>query len=422
MAAQSDTWSEYMSEYISRRYTDKLDNRIIDITYEDIKALLHENEKDAKECEAVTRDSYAGKNFYSDNPSNLRFEFYKEVLYRDPKTSGFIMQYPHGVVIRQAERNNYYRGENQIFSKSVPSLIRTLNQYNREIDKELYKLVADMRIAEFGMFLFEFDFVKNWATRYSDVLFEALAQHYGLETNWLDITNDFNVALFFATCYYDGEEKSWKPLTKEMTEKTEGTKYGMIFHIPQWQVSTQSMFNNAGQHSSNEDAKNLINDVLPIGFQPFMRCHMQHGYGIKMTDEFPLQEDSTFEKLRFRHSEKLSKEIYERMDQGRLIYPHEGLIDLMDIIETIKESSTFTEDAFDYAFDKSTYFTDKTKCKKLLAESIIFEDKKIIIGNSHPFHLSRQRRRRLDRMYKDFSIEKEYGIKLTTRPSGELIP
>ncbi|MBG9544614.1 hypothetical protein ABE29_18100 [Cytobacillus firmus] len=404
-----------MSEYISRRYTDKLDNRIIDITYDDIKALFHENEKDAKECEAITKDSYAGKNFYSDNPSNSRFEFYKEVLYRDPKTSGFIMQYPHGVVIRQAERNNYFRGENQIFSKSVPSLIRKLNQYNSESDKELYKLVADMRIAEFGMFLFEFDFVKNWAARYSDVLFEALAQHYGLETNWLDITNDFNVALFFATCYYDGTEKRWKPLTKEMTEKSEGTKYGMIFHIPQWQVSIQSMFNIAGQYSSSEDEKILINDVLPIGFQPFMRCHMQHGYGIKMMDEFPLQEDITFEKLRFRHSEKLSKEIYERMDQGRLIYPHEGLLDLLDVVETIKQSSTFTEDAFDYAFNKSTYYTDKTKCKKFLAESDILGNKKIIIGNTQPYHLSRQRRRRLDRMYEDFSIEKEYGIKLTTR-------
>ena len=405
-----------MSEYISRRYTEKLDNRIIEITCDDIRSMIKENERDAKECRAVTKDSYAGKNYYSDNPSNLRSEFYKEVLYRDPKTSGFIVQYPHGVVIRQAERNHYYRGENQIFSKSVPSLSRKLNQFNNEEDKELYKLVADMRIAEFGMFLFEFDYVKNWATSYSDVLFEALAQHYGLETNWLDITNDFNVALFFATCYYDGKEKRWKPLTKEMTEKSNSTKYGMIFHIPQSQVSAKSMFNITGQYSSNDDEGEILNnDVLPIGFQPFMRCHMQHGYGIRMVDEYPLQEDYTFEKLRFRHSEELSKEIYERMDQGRLIYPHEGLLDLMDIIGGIQQSYIFTEDAFDYAFNKNIYFTDKNECRKVLTESSILGDKKIIIGNSHPYYLSRQRRRRLDRMYEGFSIEKEYGIKLMTR-------
>ncbi|MDF0727077.1 FRG domain-containing protein [Cytobacillus sp. S13-E01] len=407
-----------MSEYISSRYTDKLDNRIIDITYDDIRALFFENERDKKECEAVTKDTYAGNNYYSGIPGNEHLDLYKEFLYRDPKTSGFIMKYPHGIVIRQAERNNYYRGENQIYSKSVPSLTRRLNQYNSEGDKELYKLLADMRIAEFGMFLFEFDLVKNWATRYGDVLFEALAQHYGLETYWLDITNDFNVALFFATCYYDGIEKRWKPLTKEMIEKSESTKYGMIFHIPQWQISTKSMFNVAGKYSSNDEEKILINDVLPIGFQPFMRCHMQHGYGIRMVDEFPLQEDSTFEKLRFRHSEKLSKEIYERMDQGRLIYPHEGLLDLMDIIEGIKQSSVFTEESFDYAFNNNNYFTDKAKCRILLCESSILGDKRINIGKSHPYHLSRQRRRRLDRMYEDFSIEKEYGIKLMTRKSA----
>lgn len=193
-----------MSEYISRRYTDKLDNRIIDITYDDIKNMYYENERDARECEEVTRDTYAGNNYYSDNPNNFRFEFYKECLYRDPKTAGFIMQYPHGLIIRQAERNNYYRGENQIYAKSVPSLTRKLYKFDSKEDKELYKLVADMRIAEFGTFIFQFDYVKNWATYYGD--------------------------------------------------------------------------------------------VLPIGFQPFMRCHMQYGYGIKMIDEYPLQEDFSIEK------------------------------------------------------------------------------------------------------------------------------
>ena len=49
-----------------------------------------------------------------------------------------------------------------------------------------------------------FNHVKNW--NYCDVIYEVLAQHYGLETGWLDITNDFKIALFFAVCYWcDGE-------------------------------------------------------------------------------------------------------------------------------------------------------------------------------------------------------------------------
>ena len=117
-----------MSEYISRRYTDKLDNRIIDITYDDIRALFLENERDKKECEAVTKDTYAGSNYYSGNPRNERFELYKEFLYRDPKTSGFIMQYPHGIVIRQAERNNYEKhGDGSRVSLIIP--IRLIYKY-----------------------------------------------------------------------------------------------------------------------------------------------------------------------------------------------------------------------------------------------------------------------------------------------------
>lgn len=129
---------------ISSEPRDTLDKKIIDITYDDIRAMLRENERDARECESVTKDSYAGNHYYSGNPGDERLEYYGEVLYRDPKTSGFVMQYPHGVVIRQAERNHYYRGENQLFSKSVPSLMRKLNQFNNVQEKELYKIVADM--------------------------------------------------------------------------------------------------------------------------------------------------------------------------------------------------------------------------------------------------------------------------------------
>lgn len=54
-------------------------------------------------------------------------------------------------------------------------------------------MLADMRIAKFKFFLQCFQHVREWKN--SDVLYDAIAQHYGLETSWLDITNDFNVAL-----------------------------------------------------------------------------------------------------------------------------------------------------------------------------------------------------------------------------------
>ncbi|WP_303867407.1 FRG domain-containing protein [Acetobacterium wieringae] len=404
-----------MSEYLSTKYKEKLDNNVIDISYQDIVNLYNQNIKDEKECAEVTQSSYRNENYYDEyGEDNQRFAFYKEVLYRDKKTAGFIMEYPHGTIITQAERNSYYRGENQIYTSSIPTLTRKLSQITSVEDIEIYKLIADMRIAEFGIFLFSFGYVQEWESKYCTVLFDALAQHYGLETDWLDITNDFNVALFFATCFFDLHERAWKPLTKNETEKNESTKYGMIFHCPQWQVGLRNL-TEMFMDSQNEEDQILINSILPIGFQPFMRCHMQYGYGIKMEKEYPLQQDIIFEKLRFRHNEKLSRDVFAMMEQGKKIYPHEGLSNFQDIIDQIRTATTFSDEAFEYAFEKGSYFKDKTVCRDKVINAKFCGKNIIIEKDIHPIKVSRQRRRRLDREYSQFSIEKKYGIKLSTR-------
>ena len=75
--------------------------------------------------------------------------------------------------------------------------------------------------------------VPYWEAKLSDVNHKALAQHYGFDTNLLDLTNDIRVALFFATCKYIPETDSYRPLTKEECEKR---GYGVIFHTPDWCV------------------------------------------------------------------------------------------------------------------------------------------------------------------------------------------
>lgn len=56
-----------------------------------------------------------------------------------------------------------------------------------------------MRLFEFSCFIDQFQSVQEWNR--CDVLYELLGQHYGLETNWLDVTNDFSTALFFALVF-----------------------------------------------------------------------------------------------------------------------------------------------------------------------------------------------------------------------------
>lgn len=402
--------------YITSKVRKMLTNDPYILSSSELRDMMRQNQYDVAETQHVTESSKRGESYYEDGCpgdgkiSDERLAFYKEVLYRDRKTDGFIMQYPHGTIIGQGTRNSYYRGENQIYESSQPSLFRSLDKLSED-EKQLYRFVSRMRIAEFQIFLNKLGIVRFWQENYGTVLYEPLAQHYGLETRWLDITSDLDVALFFATCRYDSVNKRWCPLTKADTELNEKTKYGVIFHIPGWQAETAQMLSGSG-------CEYVENEILPIGYQPFMRCHSQHGYGICMKDSFPLQEDSQFEKLHFRHDEKFSREIFEKMDCGRKIYPQEGLNQFDDIIDQIKHTTIFSKEAYDIALTyEDSEFTetevqklinDRECCKKIFGDEIIITDKE-------PIKVSRQRIRACNMHYDGFSIEKKYGIKLSTR-------
>lgn len=409
----------------------KLDNTVHTISYDQLRILYEDNRQEAEESRRITESTYRGESYFnSHGDTNLELDL--EFLLRDPKTAGTRMYYPHGIVIDQSQRRNYYRGENQIFPSSVPSLVRKLKQYSTRQEQELYRLVSDMRIAEFRSLLQKFQHVQQWKD--SDILYEPLAQHYGLETGWLDITSDFNTALFFATCYWDGTR--WLPLTKKQTEVDEEHQYGMIFHMPsnrmvhRWLDALEKLkpwtdepIENNGRvnvrygklehHIYRGDIKNII---YPLGFQPFMRCHMQNGYGIYMRNSHPLQEDYEFEKLRFRHSEKLSRAVFDMMQGGELIYPHEGLKEVQFLIDQIRRETRFSEEAFRYALYRSHYYR-VDEADKALEDLSHFriEGQRVEIMQVHPWKLSSGRRKKIDAIYRHFSVQDWYGILVLDR-------
>ncbi len=405
----------------------ELNNTVHEITYDQLREKYEDNKCEEEEGKRITESFYRGENFY--DGKNDQMAFYREYLYRDPKTAGYRTYYPHGVVIEQSMRRNYYRGENRIYPESIPTLLRKLKKYATKKDKELYRMVADMRIAEFKVLLDKFDHVKNW--NYCDVLYDVLAQHYGLETGWLDITNDFNVALFFATCFWrDGE---WHPLTQEMIDTD--YQYGMIFHMPsnrmsmRWHTALEDFslwtsevigVNEKGEKMvARKELPSICREngvIYPLGFQPFMRCHMQSSYGMYMREPAPLQHNFEFEKLKFKQSVELSQRIFKMMDGGKKIYPHEGLGQAQFIIDEIRELTTFSVEAFEYALYRNHYYKleDKKQCLNDLQEFSI-DGERIKIVDYHPWKISSGRRKRIDTQYSAFSLEKDYGIMITER-------
>ena len=397
--------------YITDRRSSTLSNEPYEITQNDITIMIMENAADEEECKHVTESTYRGESYYigDGRPGTGKIAdpflaICKEVLYRDAKTSGFVMDYPHGRIVKQAERNHYYRGENRIYEQSSASIFRNVSSLKTNEERSVDMLISNMRIAEFQLLLKRFELIQRWEKEFGTVLYEPLAQHYGLRTHWLDITNDFKVALFFACCRWDDDEKLWYPLTKKETEQNRETQYGVLFHIPKHQVDLRSIMRNG-------------NTILPIGFQPFNRCNMQNGYGIEMETPFPLQEDIYFEKLHFRHDEELSRRIYEDMGEGRKIYPQDGLSEFADVIDKIKTSTIFSEEAFKIALRQSSnFFDNEAMARKALVEVQILNAPVTISKTSVNFGASEQRVQELNCKTKEIDFQKDLGIQLTTRP------
>lgn len=113
-----------------------------------------------------------------------------------------------------------------------------------------------MRKYEFQKIVSRFKTVKEWRF---DVLCRAIDQHYGSTTNWLDITNDFEVELFFACCKFD-EKMNYIPLRTADFKKEKDT-YSVLF-------KADSILADLLYGSTNDKS-----GVITIGFQPFMRCH-----------------------------------------------------------------------------------------------------------------------------------------------------
>ena len=236
---------------------------------------------------------------------------------------------------------NYFRGECAYYGESRPSLFR--NMPDDPDEKTVQLVMGNLRMFDFALWLNKLSFVRQWP--YGTVAHGAIAQHYGIPTNGMDITSDIKTALFFACCRY--EQGKWRPLRKDefaesdsrksVAEKGGDSRYGILFAAP---VDIANM-----SKAANIPELHLTYGT-PLGYQPFMRCASQSGFLIEAGESYNMYRDLSFTKVKFRHTEEMCNWIYHEMQEGALIYPNDSFGVCDDIVETIKKSSCFTEEAF----------------------------------------------------------------------------
>ncbi len=281
------------------------------------------------------------------------------VSYKQPGTNKM------RILFSQGYGRNFYRGENAFYGQSRPSLYRNISEDPQEA--AMQRLIGFVKISEFSLWINKLECVKHWP---GDTFHGAIAQHYGIPTNGMDITSDLKVALFFACCTYDKERHSWRPLRKEEFEKADArpsvarlggdSRYGILFSAPA-DISFLSR--------EVDDPALHFACPTPVGYQPFMRCAAQSAYIIEAGEPYDLYRDVTFSKHKFELSEEICQWIYHEMHQGVDIYPREGITDFEACIEMIQNSKVYTTEALKLTLNFYNFNSTEVEARKLLYEA-----------------------------------------------------
>lgn len=237
----------------------------------------------------------------------------------------------------------YYRGQNAVFQPCYPALYR---KYMTDSMKFLERL----RYCEFHLLLETHPlctvFRNHFKFKYPDgservlnfqIYHLALAQHYGIATELMDVTSDKWVAAFFAST--ECKDDIYSPYKKS----GEGVFYTCV-------------------------ETNFDNPIIrPIGLQPFSRPGEQRGYA------FPLNDNDDFEAhvvkaQKFIHVPEINEFIFAYTNRSLKLFPYDILKHKADII---RKSTTFSNAALDMAVRKFYPSIDPTTIQKWIVEQSV---------------------------------------------------
>jgi len=273
--------------------------------------------------------------------------------------------------------NYVYRGQNQDFIPCIPSIARLKS------DKE--KFLAFCRNIAFEDALDEHPYVKFCKEQCMNgiplhINKQALAQHYGLHTNMLDVTSNFYVACFFASCYWDKKSKSYLPIKKS-------NDLGVIYRANPI-------------YFMRDLRKNTFNFV---GWQPLTRPAQQRA------GSFTLHKGDCFaslpgiQKILFKHDEKSSRKIWEMFNQGKNLFPDDPASKLSI---HANELSLFTKEQISRAWRSLEIWEGREFSKR--SKKYIQRKSKVKLSLIKPlswksFNITSNRNRNEEKMNKDLN-------------------
>lgn len=230
-----------------------------------------------------------------------------------------------------------YRGQTQEHTPCLPALGRKSN-----VEEQLLALcrniafedcIADhpfVQLAEKSNFLGYPLYVDR----------EGLGQHYGRPTNMLDVTCNFDVASFFATCAWNNELRQYVPMCDTRL-------HGVIYRLTPMLLFDPSV------------PDRPCGPFHIVGWQPLPRPEQQRAFVIRMKPGQDFGAIPSVECFRFRHSARVSNRIWRSFDEGRELFPADAAAELAVRAEALHQ---FTPHQIERAWERLEQWTEKTFC------------------------------------------------------------
>lgn len=201
--------------------------------------------------------------------------------------------------------DSLYRGQTKRHIPMLPAIARGLEAKTGELcdrpANDQARIV--LRLAQSWWFARELEFHPVASHAESQRLRldrQALAQHYGVPTGYLDLSDDFDVAAFFATCEKD-PSRGWVPAEEGV---------GIVYR-----VALKSLSNPFGEYR-------------PLGPQPLPRPTEQCAWvtELPITDSFEGWPDVMM--MQFRHDKSVGEHFKKKFDAGNALFPPDPLADV----------------------------------------------------------------------------------------------
>jgi hypothetical protein len=216
-----------------------------------------------------------------------------------------------------------YRGQSEDFQQCLPTLARMAHIEDQ--------LLALCRNTAFEDAISDHPYVRyceqtNFMGLPLNTDRQGLAQHYGLSTDLLDLTSNFDVATFFATCRWNADSRSYQPVKF-------ATRPGVLYRL--------RPFLFVGMDQTAE--------LHWVGWQPLHRPEQQRACAIRLKKGLDLDRLTGVEKVLFRHSAKTASRIWKSFDEGRALFPVDAAAELAEQAGRLME---FTRGQIDRSWSK----------------------------------------------------------------------